>query len=595
MNGYLRTTAHRTHSWLRGKTNFISWCVVITAASVAVGLGTLGFYSLGEGALPLSTAIYLAIQLLTMESGSLTEEKHPSFVLEVARWAGVIAALGTILSTLLAVFSNRIERFICSRLSGHCLIIGTGSTGGAVARDLLEEDIPVVVVDIDDEVLNAQEINEISYKRVGDGRDTHLLKQVAAMHASKIVIAAGNDIRNIAIAQAIDTVAALRSPTRPPLELFAHVVDNGIEELFLGQGESCRGTSWHTFNRWENSVRQLLHNYPLDGAGIPAKSTDTVNLVVVGAGVMGRTLLMRALATAHYANDILLNIAIIDANSANLQKELVRDFPEIELCGNISFIDSENHKLSVNDYLEKALGRPDSFTTVALCCENPRESASLAASLRAQWDDSRVQFFVYLGEETDCLKIDDPLSCNAKLIAFGAPGDVCTAEYIFREHLDVFAKQIHKNYVSKRLAENAEERSFPAMRPWEKLSAKYKDANRLQADHLAVKLRALGLRMERAEEASGEWPRSVSDAEIEALARAEHRRWAAGRRLAGWRYGPSRSDRSRIHPDLVPWEDLSDSTKDFDRAPVQNIPVMLKEMGFELGVISDRDASHTGI
>lgn len=591
MNGLFRTAVHRAHSWLRGNTTLISWSVLIAAACVAVGLGTLGFYSLGEGEIPLSTAFYLAIQLLTMESGSLTEEKHPSLILEVARWAGVIAALGTILSTLLAVFSNRIERYICSRLSGHCLIIGAGSTGGAVARDLLEGEIPVVVVDIDDEALNVQEVNEISYKRVGDGRDTHLLKQVAAMHAGRIVIAAGNDIRNIAIAQAINTVAALRSPTEPPLALFTHIVDNGIEELFLGEGESCRGTSWQTFNRFENSVRQLLHNHPLDGAGIPAKSTTAVNLVVVGAGVMGRTLLMQALATAHYANDILLNLTIVDANSTNFRTELVRDFPEIELCGNITFIDSENHKLNVNEYLERALGSSDSFTTVALCCGNPHESASLAASLRTQWDDSRVQFFVYLGEETDSLNIYDSSSCDAKLIAFGAPGDVCTGEYIFREHLDVFAKQIHENYVSKRLAENAEDRSFPAMRPWEKLSAKYKDANRLQADHLAVKLRALGLRIESAEGASGEWPRRVSDAEIEAVARAEHRRWAAGRRLAGWRYGPTRSDRKKIHPDLVPWEDLSDSTKDFDRAPVRNIPAMLKEMGFRLRVISCRDAS----
>lgn len=51
---------------------------------------------------------------------------------------------------------------------------------------------------------------------------------------------------------------------------------------------------------------------------------------------------------------------------------------------------------------------------------------------------------------------------------------------------------------------------------------------------------------------------------VAALARASHDKWAEKRIQAGWRYGPRRDDENKRHPDLVPYEHLSEEEKSYD-------------------------------
>ena len=51
----------------------------------------------------------------------------------------------------------------------------------------------------------------------------------------------------------------------------------------------------------------------------------------------------------------------------------------------------------------------------------------------------------------------------------------------------------------------------------------------------------------------------------EYLARNTHEVWARGRIAEGWRYGPQRDDAGRLHPGLVPYGQLSEGEKQFDR------------------------------
>ena len=67
-----------------------------------------------------------------------------------------------------------------------------------------------------------------------------------------------------------------------------------------------------------------------------------------------------------------------------------------------------------------------------------------------------------------------------------------------------------------------------------------------------------------------DWAR-LSEAQIETLARMEHARWAAYYWITGWTFAPERNDARKQHPDLVPYDDLDEPTKDYDRAAVRNI------------------------
>ena len=52
---------------------------------------------------------------------------------------------------------------------------------------------------------------------------------------------------------------------------------------------------------------------------------------------------------------------------------------------------------------------------------------------------------------------------------------------------------------------------------------------------------------------------------IEMLARNNHDLWAKRRTDEGWRYGPKRDDVKKETPVLVPYEQLPDSEKQYDR------------------------------
>lgn len=51
----------------------------------------------------------------------------------------------------------------------------------------------------------------------------------------------------------------------------------------------------------------------------------------------------------------------------------------------------------------------------------------------------------------------------------------------------------------------------------------------------------------------------------EEMAKNVHEVWAAGRIADGWTYGVERDDVHKTHPCLVPYEDLPESEKEYDR------------------------------
>jgi hypothetical protein len=68
----------------------------------------------------------------------------------------------------------------------------------------------------------------------------------------------------------------------------------------------------------------------------------------------------------------------------------------------------------------------------------------------------------------------------------------------------------------------------------------------------------------------------------EAIAENAHEIWAENRRLEGWTYGPVRDDKKKQTPDMVPYKDLSDGEKEYDRATAMRSIKLLKKLGYDL-------------
>ena len=69
---------------------------------------------------------------------------------------------------------------------------------------------------------------------------------------------------------------------------------------------------------------------------------------------------------------------------------------------------------------------------------------------------------------------------------------------------------------------------------------------------------------------------------IERLAANNHDHWALQRITEGWRFGPERNDKTKTHPDLVPYEELSDSEKEYDRTSVVETLKAIIALGYRV-------------
>ena len=63
---------------------------------------------------------------------------------------------------------------------------------------------------------------------------------------------------------------------------------------------------------------------------------------------------------------------------------------------------------------------------------------------------------------------------------------------------------------------------------------------------------------------------------IEPLAKNTHEVWARQRFREGWKYGPHRDDAKKEHPCLIPYEELPEFEKQYDRnTSMETIKVIL--------------------
>lgn len=68
----------------------------------------------------------------------------------------------------------------------------------------------------------------------------------------------------------------------------------------------------------------------------------------------------------------------------------------------------------------------------------------------------------------------------------------------------------------------------------------------------------------------------------ELLAENAHDIWAERRMAEGWTRGPERNDTARRHPDLVPYRDLPDSEKEYDRKAAMETLKAICALGYEI-------------
>ena len=72
------------------------------------------------------------------------------------------------------------------------------------------------------------------------------------------------------------------------------------------------------------------------------------------------------------------------------------------------------------------------------------------------------------------------------------------------------------------------------------------------------------------------------EALIDKIAEHVHDIWAAGRIKEGWTYGDKRNDDIKTTPCLLPYSELSNSEKEYDRSTARGTLKLITQLGYKI-------------
>jgi serine phosphatase RsbU (regulator of sigma subunit) len=121
---------------------------------------------------------------------------------------------------------------------------------------------------------------------------------------------------------------------------------------------------------------------------------------------------------------------------------------------------------------------------------------------------------------------------------------------------------------------------------FDKLPEEIRHSNLDNAFHIPTKLLSIGYKIRPVGKGFKPAAMQLGEEEVETMARVEHLRWCWDKILHGWHYGVVKDNRRKIHPSIIPYEDLSEPEKEKDRELIRLIPALLQDIGYEASPVN---------
>lgn len=399
-----------------------------------------------------------------------------------------------------------------------------------------------------------------------------LLEATGASRARMLITMRDDYSQNIAL-----THAAVSPATgNPGLEVKCLIEPLSVRREFRVEeyfDEAAR-PQIRIFSEPELVARRLVQSFPPD-APVAQSDSAGVHVVIVGLGSVGQSILMQLARQGHYRSGKKPKVTVVDRSVSDRWRETREAYPALEQWLSVETEETRFEQVGtqqVNKWLTDE--RP---VTVAYVCTkdeivNLRVARLLLDGIKAQTrkDTALAAKVVALDPAGGCV-LADFAAHGGHEGRFHLFSLVRGSEGFLTEMNDTRARQFHEDYCRKNPG-------AVANKPWELLPETLRDANRMTADHFDVKMRAVGCRIVAKAQAT-EPPATLSPQELEMLAIMEHNRWWADRALDGWTLGNPRDDARKLHPNMVPYEDLSEPDKQKDRDNVANMIKVLDREG----------------
>jgi voltage-gated potassium channel Kch len=581
----------------------LEWSAVFLLAVTALVLGHAGFRDAYPG-LPTTELLYRSLQLFALESGALPEERAAPLALEIARILAPAVAGYAVIRAVILLFGEQLAllglRFV---LRDHVVVAGLGGNGFAIAKSFRRAGDRVVVVESDraNEAIPGCRERKIPVL-VGDATDKAFLRKARVADARHLFVTAGDNRTNITIAF---TAAGLRFRRRRlQLNAFVHLDDVALWRLLSAHVVAVAARlaiRMSFFNVHETAARTLLERHPpFDEA--PGRRPRRPHLLVVGMGRLAESVVLYAATMWQRAGpraDEELHVTLAGPETGAQRRVLEDRYPELAaLC-----------KLDSWPVAVETLARaraPSSnekppFSSVYVCVDEEAEGLAAALAMRSRSDTRNAPIVLAVREEDAgvalALRGD---GAPARLEPFGVLTHALAPDVLVSGTAEILALAKHEHYLESERERGVAAARNPSIVPWRDLEESLKESNRMFADSIGAKLEAAGCVVVPSPLADpNDPPFAFSADEVEELAQAEHERWCSDLRQQGWRWGPAKDPTRKLHPNLIPWSDLSEDDRDKDREPIQALPRMLARVGFAIeraepadsGMVSEPDGA----
>jgi hypothetical protein len=569
-----------------------NWWFVVIGCPLGLGFGTVGFWLYAghpPGLLPWLNALYHAGQLFVLHTPYL--ESPLNWCLELGRWLAAAVFGMTAVAALYQIFATEFRHFRVGFAKEHTVICGLGPRALRLVRCFLTERGAERVV----LVASAPSADDFAACRaagatliVGDAAKTETLVRAGVHKAEHLIALSGDDRANVEIAVSAYNLMKTRTHIGShTLRCFAQLEDVDLRaslqrSVALGKGE--RGCEIRFFDLFDAAARRLLLDpeaLPLDHGGILKDDPRQVHLVILGFGRMGRTVAVRAAQLGHFANRKPIRISVIDQDAERHEQALLFRYRNFRQTCAIEFHQLQADSLRARDLLESFCSDRQSVTSIAVCFDRDSLALEVALRLLPVLKEYGIPTAVRMSHSPGFASLLNETAPSGQDIRFYVRGfarteDCCCKDLLGDPLNEELAKVIHDDFRERRLKEGRDPATDISVLPWEQLDDAFKDSNRQQADHIAIKLQGIGCLVAEPGDQRPVIDRFTPD-QVELLAEMEHARWNAERLLGDWVLGPS--DRPRkVSPYIVPWDQLPSDIQKYDRATVALIPTFLRRI-----------------
>lgn len=407
-----------------------------------------------------------------------------------------------------------------------------------------------------------------------------VLEAVGASRAGLLIALRDRHDENIVL-----TRAAL-SPTlnNPALQCRCLIEPLEVKRQFRLEDYFERATlaRIRAFNESELTARRIIADHPAEA--LVSTTSQGVHVLLVGLGSVGQSVLLQLARIGHYRNGLKTKVTVVDQQVKARWREVREAHPALADWLQVETEETRFENLGPEQFT-RWLQDERPITVVYVCTKNEIANLRISRLLLQQMRLREAQG----GPPAAPVVALDP-SGGSVLEEFATYGDHAGLFHVFSltrasgsgarsalagsvltETDDAWAILLHEDYCAtddQACAQDPARKKAVANQPWEMLEETYREANRASADHLEVKLRAVGRVL--VPEGAAQ-PSPLNTDEIELLARMEHDRWWAERALNGWTYAPDRDDLRKHHPNMLPYEQLDELTRQKDRDNVLNL------------------------